>query len=165
MKELKANPKRLAMGTVIEAELDKGRGPLATFLVQNGTLKTGDVVVCGDTWGRIRTMEDDRHVRYTSVTSSKAVSVTGLNAVPLAGDKFMVFNDEKTARDTAEARANRTKNADALARKATSLEELFKRSDADVTKELNLIIKGDVQGSVEALKAALEEVGASVTVK
>ncbi|MDE6947188.1 MAG: translation initiation factor IF-2 [Anaeroplasmataceae bacterium] len=156
MKELKANPKRLAMGTVIEAELDKGRGPLATFLVQNGTLKTGDVVVCGDTWGRIRTMEDDRHVRYTSVTSSKAVSVTGLNAVPLAGDKFMVFNDEKTARDTAEARANRTKNADALARKATSLEELFKRSDADVTKELNLIIKGDVQGSVEALKAALE---------
>ncbi|MDE7161878.1 MAG: translation initiation factor IF-2, partial [Anaeroplasmataceae bacterium] len=85
MKELKANPKRLAMGTVIEAQLDKGRGPLATFLVQNGTLKIGDVVVCGDTWGRVRTMEDDRHTRFTSVTSSKAVSITGLNAVPLAG--------------------------------------------------------------------------------
>ncbi|MDE7213755.1 MAG: translation initiation factor IF-2 [Anaeroplasmataceae bacterium] len=157
MKELKANPKRLAMGSVIEAQLDKGRGPLATFLVQNGTLKIGDIVVCGDTWGRIRTMEDDRHQRYNSVTSSKAVSVTGLNAVPLAGDKFMVFNDEKTARDTAEARANRKKNAEAAARKATSLEDLFKRSDADATKELNLIIKGDVQGSVEALKASLEK--------
>lgn len=157
MKELKANPKRLGMGSVIEAQLDKGRGPLATFLVQNGTLKVGDIVVCGDTWGRIRTMEDDRHMRYNSVTSSKAVSVTGLNSVPLAGDKFMVFTDEKTARDTAEARANRTKNADALARKATSLEELFKRSDSDGTKELNLIIKGDVQGSVEALKASLEK--------
>ncbi len=157
MKELKANPKRLAMGSVIEAQLDKGRGPLATFLVQNGTLKIGDVVVCGDTWGRIRTMEDDRHQRFNSVTPSKAVSVTGLNAVPLAGDKFMVFNDEKTARDTAEARANRKKNADAAARKATSLEDLFKRTDADATKELNLIIKGDVQGSVEALKASLEK--------
>ncbi len=157
MKELKANPKRLAMGSVIEAQLDKGRGPLATFLVQNGTLKIGDIVVCGDTWGRIRTMEDDRHQRYNSVTPSKAVSVTGLNAVPLAGDKFMVFNDEKTARDTAEARANRKKNADAAARKATSLEDLFKRTDADTTKELNLIIKGDVQGSVEALKASLEK--------
>lgn len=157
MKELKANPKRLAMGSVIEAQLDKGRGPLATFLVQNGTLKIGDVVVCGDTWGRIRTMEDDRHQRFNSVTPSKAVSVTGLNAVPLAGDKFMVFNDEKTARDTAEARANRKKNADAAARKATSLEDLFKRTDADTTKELNLIIKGDVQGSVEALKASLEK--------
>ncbi|MDE6660697.1 MAG: translation initiation factor IF-2 [Anaeroplasmataceae bacterium] len=157
MKELKANPKRLAMGSVIEAQLDKGRGPLATFLVQNGTLKIGDIVVCGDTWGRIRTMEDDRHQRYNSVTPSKAVSVTGLNAVPLAGDKFMVFNDEKTARDTAEARANRKKNAEAAARKATSLEDLFKRSDADTTKELNLIIKGDVQGSVEALKASLEK--------
>ncbi len=157
MKELKANPKRLAMGSVIEAQLDKGRGPLATFLVQNGTLNLGDIVVCGETWGRIRTMEDDRHTRYNSVGSSKAVAVTGLNAVPQAGDKFMVFQDEKTARDTAEARANRKKNADAAARKATSLEDLFKKSDADQTKELNLIIKGDVQGSVEALKASLEK--------
>ncbi len=157
MKDLKANPKRLAMGSVIEAQLDKGRGPLATLLVQNGTLKLGDIVVCGETWGRIRTMEDDRHTRYTSVTPSKAVAITGLNSVPLAGDKFMVFNDEKLARDTAEARANRKKNADAAARKATSLEDLFKKTDADQTKELNLIIKGDVQGSVEALRASLEK--------
>ncbi len=156
MKDLKANPKRLAMGSVIEAQLDKGKGPVATFLVQNGTLKIGDVVVCGDTWGRIRTMEDDRHQRYNSVEPSKAVSVTGLNQVPLAGDKFMVFTEEKIARDTADARANRTKNQEAASRKATSLEDLFKRSDADTTKELNLIIKGDVQGSVEALKASLE---------
>lgn len=158
MKELKANPERLAMGTVIEAELDKGRGPIATFLVQNGTLKVGDVVVCGDTWGKIRTMEDDRHTRFNSATPSTALAVTGLNSVPLAGDKFMVFADEKLARDTAEARANRTKNAEAAAKKATTLEDLFKRQDADSTKELNLIIKGDVQGSVEALKASLEKI-------
>lgn len=157
MKELKANSKRLAMGTVIEAELDKGRGPIATLLVQNGTLSVGDIVVCGDTWGKIRTMEDDRHTRFSSVTPSTAVAVTGLNSVPLAGDKFMVFKDEKSARDIANARANRTKNADAAARKATSLEDLFKKSDADTTKELNLIIKGDVQGSVEALKSSLEK--------
>ena len=158
MKELKANPSRLAIGTVIEAELDKGRGPIATFLVQNGTLKVGDVVVCGDTWGKIRTMEDDRHTRFNSATPSTALAVTGLNSVPLAGDKFMVFADEKSARDTAEARANRTKNAEAAAKKATTLEDLFKKQDADSTKELNLIIKGDVQGSVEALKASLEKI-------
>ena len=158
MKELKANPDRLAIGTVIEAELDKGRGPIATFLVQNGTLKVGDIVVCGDTWGKIRTMEDDRHTRFNSATPSTALAVTGLNAVPLAGDKFMVFADEKLARDTAEARANRTKNAEAAAKKATTLEDLFKKQDADATKELNLIIKGDVQGSVEALKASLEKI-------
>lgn len=158
MKDLKANPKRLAMGTVIEAQLDKGRGPIATFLVQNGTLKVGDVVVCGDTWGRIRTMEDDRNTRFSSVTPSTAVAITGLNSVPLAGDKFMVFTEEKQARDIADARANRTKNADAAARKATSLEDLFAKSDSDGKKELNLIIKGDVQGSVEALKSALEKI-------
>ena len=158
MKELKANPSRLAIGTVIEAELDKGRGPIATFLVQNGTLKVGDVVVCGDTWGKIRTMEDDRHTRFQSATPSTALAVTGLTSVPLAGDKFMVFADEKSARDTAEARANRTKNAEAAAKKATTLEDLFKKQDADATKELNLIIKGDVQGSVEALKASLEKI-------
>lgn len=158
MKNFKANPKRLAMGTVIEAQLDKGRGPIATFLVQNGTLKVGDIVVCGDTWGRIRTMEDDRNTRFSSATPSMAVAVTGLNSVPKAGDKFMVFNEEKIARDTADARANRTKNADAAARKATSLEDLFKKSDSNGSKELNLIIKGDVQGSVEALKSALEKI-------
>ena len=158
MKDLKANPNRLAMGSVIEAQLDKGRGPIATFLVQNGTLKVGDIVVCGDTWGRIRTMEDDRNTRFSSVTPSMAVAITGLNAVPLAGDKFMVFTDEKQARDIASARATRTKNAEAAQRKPTSLEDLFKKTDETGEKELNLIIKADVQGSVEALRASLEKI-------
>ena len=158
MKDLKANPNRQAIGTVIEAQLDKGKGPVATFLVQNGTLKVGDVVVCGNTYGKIRVMEDDRHTRYQSAGPSKAVAVTGLTDVPMAGDKFMVFSDERLARDTAEARALKTKNQEALARKATSLEDLFKESQTDKTKELNLIIKGDVQGSVEALKSSLERI-------
>ena len=105
MKDLKANPNRLAIGTVIEAQLDKGRGPVATLLVQNGTLKVGDVVAVGNTWGRIRTMEDDRHSRYQEAKPSTAVMVTGLTEVPMAGDKFMVFADERLARETAEARA------------------------------------------------------------
>lgn len=158
MKELKANPNRLAIGTVIEAQLDKGKGPVATFLVQNGSLKVGDVVVCGNTYGRIRTMEDDRHVRFQSASPSTAVAVTGLNDVPNAGDKFMVFADERLARDTAEARAQKAKNQEAAAKKATSLEDLFSEANADKEKELNLIIKGDVQGSVEALKASLEKI-------
>lgn len=158
MKELKANPNRLAIGSVIEAQLDKGKGAVATFLVQNGTLKVGDIVVCGNTYGRIRTMEDDRHVRYPAATPSMAVAVTGLNDVPGAGDKFMVFADERLARDTAAARALKVKNQEAALRKATSLEDLFSEINADKEKELNLIIKGDVQGSVEALKASLEKI-------
>ncbi len=158
MKELKANPNRQAIGTVIEAQLDKGKGPVATFLVQNGTLKVGDIVVCGNTYGRVRTMEDDRHTRYNSAVPSTAVAVTGLNEVPQAGDKFMVFSDERLARDTAEARANKAKNLDAQAKKSTTLEDLFNQASVDKSKELNLIIKGDVQGSVEALKASLEKI-------
>lgn len=158
MKDLKANPNRLAIGSVIEAQLDKGKGPVATFLVQNGSLKIGDIVVCGNTYGRIRTMEDDRHTRFSSASPSTAVAVTGLNDVPNAGDKFMVFSDERMARDTASARSLKAKNQEAAARKATSLEDLFTASSADKTKELNLIIKGDVQGSVEALKATLEKI-------
>ncbi len=158
MKELKANPNRLAIGSVIEAQLDKGKGPVATFLVQNGSLKVGDIVVCGNTYGKIRTMEDDRHVRYQVALPSMAVAVTGLNDVPNAGDKFMVFSDERIARDTAEARALKAKNQEASSKKATSLEDLFNQSSLDKTKELNLIIKGDVQGSVEALKASLEKI-------
>ena len=158
MKELKANPSRGAVGSVIEASLDKGKGPVATFLVQNGTLKIGDVVVCGNTYGKIRTMEDDRHSRYNEATPSMAVAVTGLNDVPMAGDKFMVFTDERLARETALARADKTKNLEAQARKATSLEDLFKKSDENQEKILNLIIKCDVQGSAEALKGSLEKI-------
>lgn len=158
MKELKANPNRLAIGTVIEAQLDKNRGPVATLLVQNGSLKVGDIVVCGNTYGKIRTMEDDRHTRYTVALPSMAVAVTGLNEVPYAGDKFMVFSDERTARDVASARAQKAKNQEMSAKKATTLEALFSEANADKQKELSLIIKGDVQGSVEALKASLEKI-------
>ena len=158
MKEFKANPNRLAVGTVIEAELDKGKGPVATFLVQNGTLKTGDIVVCGNTYGRIRTMEDDTHARYNEAKPSQAVAVTGLNNVPMAGDKFMVFGDERLARDTANARAEKAKNAEAWAKKATSLEDLFNKTNENKEHILNLIIKCDVQGSVEALKGSLEKI-------
>lgn len=158
MKDLKANPSRLAMGSVIEAQLDKGRGPVATFLVQNGTLKVGDCVVVGNTWGKIRTMEDDHHSRFQEATPSTPVAVTGLSEVPMAGDKFMVFADERMARETAEARAQKAKLQEVSSTKATSLEDLFKNAEQDKEKILNLIIKGDVQGSVEALKASLEKI-------
>ncbi len=157
MKELKANKNRLAIGTVIEAQLDKGKGPVATLLVQNGTLKVGDIVVCGNTYGKIRTMEDDRHSKYESVLPSSAVAVTGLNDVPQAGDKFMVLTDERVARETAEARFQKTKNLENQAKKATSLESLFEQA-GDKSKELNLIIKCDVQGSVEALAASINKI-------
>ena len=158
MKDLKANPKRLAMGTVIEAQLDKGKGAVATFLVQNGTLKVGDSVVVGTTWGKIRTMEDDHHSRFTEAEPSVAVAVTGLVEVPMAGDKFMVFADERTARETAQIRATNERAKENQAKKAVTLEELFTQADQDKEKILNLIIKGDVQGSVEALKASLEKI-------
>ncbi len=156
MLDLKANPNRLAMGTVIEAQLDRGRGPLATFLVQNGTLKVGDVIVCGDTYGKVRSMEDDRHIKYNKAEPSQAVVVTGLNSVPLAGDKFMVFSDEHKARDIAEARANRRKDEVALSSKPKTFADMVEALDK--TKELNVIVKGDVQGSVEALCASLQRI-------
>ena len=158
MKELKANPNRDGMGVVIEASLDKGMGPVATLLVQNGTLKVGDVIVCGNTYGRVRMMEDDRHKKYDEAKPSDAVVVTGLSEVPEAGDKFMVFKDERLARNTAEARSQKAKNEEANAKKATTLEELFASQSEDKTKQLNLIIKADVQGSVEALKGSLEKI-------
>ena len=155
MQELKANPNRLATGSVIEAELDKGRGPVATFLVQNGSLRIGDYVVCGDTYGRVRSMEDDRHIKYNDAMPSQAVVVTGLNDVPFAGDRFMALTSEKAAREIAEERTNRTKDKVHMASKK-SLEELFRSKDE--TKELNLIVKADLQGSAEALRQSLEKI-------
>ena len=152
--ELKANPNRLATGSVLEAQLDRGKGPVATFIVQNGTLKVGDYVVVGDTYGRVRTMEDDHHIKYDEATPSFAVQVTGLEDVPFAGDKFMALSDERTARQIADERKAKTKDQN-NANKAVSLEELF--ADKDDNKELNLIVKGDVQGSVEALRSSLEQ--------
>lgn len=155
MMDLKANPSRLATGSVIEAELDKGRGPVATFLVQNGSLRVGDYVVCGDTYGRVRTMEDDRHIKYNESLPSMAVVVTGLDDVPFAGDKFMALSSEKEAREISEQRTSRTKDKLNAASKKT-LEELFRSKDD--AKELNLIVKADLQGSAEALKQSLEKI-------
>lgn len=155
MMDLKANPSRLATGSVIEAELDKGRGPVATFLVQNGSLRVGDYVVCGDTYGRVRTMEDDRHIKYNESLPSMAVVVTGLDDVPFAGDKFMALSSEKKAREISEQRTSRTKDKLNAASKKT-LEELFRSKDD--AKELNLIVKADLQGSAEALKQSLEKI-------
>ena len=155
MMDLKANPSRLATGSVIEAELDKGRGPVATFLVQNGSLRVGDYVVCGDTYGRVRTMEDDRHIKYNESLPSMAVVVTGLDDVPFAGDKFMALSSEKEAREISEQRTSRTKDKlNAVSKK--TLEELFRSKDD--AKELNLIVKADLQGSAEALKQSLEKI-------
>ena len=155
MMDLKANPSRLATGSVIEAELDKGRGPVATFLVQNGSLRVGDYVVCGDTYGRVRTMGDDRHIKYNESLPSMAVVVTGLDDVPFAGDKFMALSSEKEAREISEQRTSRTKDKLNAASKKT-LEELFRSKDD--AKELNLIVKADLQGSAEALKQSLEKI-------
>lgn len=155
MNEYKANPNRLATGTVIEAQLDKGRGPVATLLVQNGTLKNGDNVVIGDTCGKVRTMEDELHRRLDEALPSKAVVVTGLEEVPMAGDKFMVLGDERQARAVAETRKERNKNAN-NAGKVASLEEMF--SKLDEHKELNLVVKADVQGSLEALKNSINKI-------
>ena len=157
MNEYKANPNRLGIGTVIEAKLDKGKGPVATLLVKNGSIKVGDPVVVGNTWGRIRSMEDEGKAKLKQVGPSKAVEVTGLVDVPNAGDRFMIFEDEKTARLVAEERMIRAFNEEKNANSAVSLASLFSDLN-DTSKELNLIIKGDVQGSIEALKGSLDKV-------
>ena len=166
VEELKANPNRLATGTVMEARLDKGNGPTATLIIGNGTLKVGDYVVIGDTYGKIRTMKDDRNVRYESAEPSMAVEVTGLNDVPQAGDKFMALLDEKQARQIAEARTNRNWENANNSLKAQSLEEIFSQIKDGERKEVSLIIKGDTQGSIEALKGSLEKLNVEdVTLK
>lgn len=152
MLELKANPNRLGIGTVVEAKLDRGRGPVATLLVSNGTIKIGDPIVVGTTYGRIRSMTDEKSKLLTSAGPAKAVEITGLSDVPEAGDHFMVFDDEKTARLVAEERNIRKTDAE-LSAGAVSLVSAL--SD---DKELNLIIKGDVQGSIEALKSSLQKI-------
>ena len=157
MENYRANPNRLGMGMVIEAKLDKGRGPVATLLVKNGTIKVGDPVVVGNTYGKIRAMQDETKANLKSAGPSKAVEVTGLVDVPQAGDRFMVFDDEKTARLISEERSMRAFNLEKNSNNQVSLASLFDALD-DSQKELNLIIKADVQGSVEALKGSLEKV-------
>ncbi len=155
MAELKANPKRLASGTVIEAKLDKGRGPVSTLLVQNGTLRNGDAIVVGNTFGKIRAMSNDLNESLQEALPSTPVEVIGLNEVPKAGDNFMVFTDEKEARKISEARAQKSRDAEFKATKPVSLDDIFAQIQEGELKDLNLIIKADVQGSLEALSASL----------
>lgn len=159
VEDYKANPNRLAIGTVIEAKMLKGKGPVATLIIQNGTLKLHDTVVIGTTYGKIRTMEDDTGKRYDFALPSQAVEVTGLNEVPKAGDKFMVFLDEKQAKQTAEARFHKEWIKARGGNKVASLEEMFKEIKEGEFKELSLIIKADTQGSAEAIKGSLEKLG------
>ncbi len=153
MENYRANPNRLGYGTVIEAQLTKGRGPVATLLVKNGTIKIGDPIVVGTTYGKIRAMQDETKAIMKAAGPSKAVEVTGLVDVPQAGDYFMIFSDEKTAKLVSEERLKRV-NAARNSKKAVSLASLFDNLNND-DKEINLIIKGDLQGSVEALQNSL----------
>ncbi|HEY8395948.1 MAG TPA: translation initiation factor IF-2 [Bacilli bacterium] len=156
MENLRANPNRLGIGTVLEARLDKGRGPVATLLVKNGTVKVGDPIVVGNIAGKIRAMTDETSAQLKSAGPSKAVEVTGLDNVPFAGDSFMVFEDEKTARLVAEERAQRAFDKEMGVGKPVTLANLFEQFNAN-NKELNLIIKGDVHGSIEAIAGSLEK--------
>ena len=155
--ELKANPNRAAQGTVIEARLDKGRGPVATLLVQNGTLKQGDIIIAGTSVGRVRAMVSDKGQKITSAGPSVPVEITGLSEAPSAGATFNAVADEKLARELVEQRkAEEKARANAPVSKV-SLEDLFSQIQAGEMKNLNLIVKADVQGSVEAVKASLEK--------
>ncbi|MEB6242032.1 translation initiation factor IF-2 [Staphylococcus gallinarum] len=158
VQELKANPSQRAVGTVIEAELDKSRGPAASLLVQNGTLNVGDPVVVGNTYGRIRAMVNDLGQRIKTAGPSTPVEITGINDVPQAGDRFVVFKDEKQARRIGEARHESNVLQQRQESKSVSLDNLFEQMKQGEMKDLNVIIKGDVQGSVEALAASLMKI-------
>ena len=158
MQELKANPNRLALGTVIEAKLDKGRGAVATLLVQNGTLNVGDPLVVGNTYGRVRAMINDRSKNIHTAKPSTPVEITGLQDVPNAGDRFVVFGDEKTARQIGEKRQQQYIETTRQANSAVSLDTLFEQMKQGEMKDLNIIIKADVQGSVEALAMSLAKI-------
>ncbi len=155
--ELKANPNRLAKGTIIEAKLDKGRGPIATVLVQNGTLHRGDTIVAGTTYGRVRAMMDDRGRPVNEAGPSTPVEVLGFNEVPDAGDILNVAEIDKLSRQVAEERRNKIKAAQLKNLSKVSLDDLFSQMAEGELKDLNIIVKADVQGSVEAVKQALEK--------
>ncbi|MFR7477410.1 MAG: translation initiation factor IF-2 [Acutalibacteraceae bacterium] len=157
MKELKANPDRAARGTVIEARLDKGRGPIATVLVQNGTLHTGDIIVAGTTVGRVRAMMDDRGRKVKSAGPSIPVEITGLNDVPVGGDTLNAVSDERLARELVEQRITEQKEAAFNAQTKVTLDNLFDQMQQGDMKELKIIVKADVQGSVEAVRQSLEK--------
>ena len=158
--ELKANPDAIASGFVIEANLDKGRGPVATVLVQRGTLKPGDTVVAGTSYGRVRALIDPRGNHAKEARPSDPVEILGLSSVPVAGDEFRVFEDERDARKLAEERALRERLKAQEAKTHMSLDDLFSRI-GEGTTELNLVVKADVQGSIEALRDAFEKMDQS----
>ncbi|MFS0637219.1 translation initiation factor IF-2 [Mesobacillus foraminis] len=157
VEEYKANADRAAVGTVIEAQLDKGRGSVATLLVQNGTLRVGDPIVVGNTFGRVRAMVNDVGRRVKEAGPSTPVEITGLNDVPQAGDRFVVFAEEKTARQIGESRSTQAVQAQRSEKSRVSLDNLFEHMKQGEMKDLNIIIKADVQGSAEALAAALNK--------
>ena len=157
MRELRANPNRRAIGTVIEARLDKSRGPVATVLIQNGTLHHGDIVIAGKTVGRVRIMTDYKGNRIESAGPSTPVEITGLSEVPAAGDHFNAVEDERMARELVEERKLKEREKNARTTSKVTLDDLFAQIKEGEIKELNIIIKADVQGSAEALKASLEK--------
>ena len=158
IQELKANPDRAAKGAVIEARLDKGRGPIMTVLVQNGTLRLGDIIIAGTAVGRVRTMINDKGQRVTEAGPSTPVEISGLSEVPSAGDTFNAVADERMARELAEERRIKQMNESLGGTKKVSLEDLFSQIQAGEMKTLNIIVKADVQGSAEAVKASLEKI-------
>jgi translation initiation factor IF-2 len=153
--EYKANPNRLALGTIVEAELDKGRGPVATVLVQKGTLRVGDSVIAGTAYGKVRAMINDRGEKVKKADPSTPVEVLGLSDVPQAGDILYVVDDEKAARIVSEKRVAKRKTEELAQSSKVTLDDLFKQIQDGNIKDLNILIKGDVQGSVEALKQSL----------
>ena len=158
MMELKANPDQNAAGSVVEARLDQGKGSVATVLVQQGTLHVGDPIVVGNTYGRVRTMTNENGRRIKEATPSTPVEITGLNSVPEAGDRFIVFDDEKTARAAGEKRAEQAQEEERKRTSHVTLDNLFDTMKKGQMKTLPLIIKADVQGSVEALSQSLQKI-------
>jgi translation initiation factor IF-2 len=155
MLELKGNPNKPARGAIIEAKLDKSKGPVSTVLIKNGTLRTGDYFVCGEHHGRIRAMTDHRGKRMDSAGPSMPVEIYGISGVPMAGDEFVVVSDEKTGRQISEYRHSRTRQKEVRSRSLVSLDDLYERIKEGEVKELNIVIKADVQGSIEALSDSL----------
>lgn len=156
--DLKANPNRYAYGSVVEGKLDKGRGPVATLLVENGTLRAGDPIVVGTAYGRVRQMLDDRGKIIKEALPATPVEITGLNDVPVAGDKFMVFESEKQARSVGESRLKAKQDKERSTGAALSLDDLFSQIKDGEVIDLNIIVKADVQGTAEAVKASLEKI-------
>ena len=157
MRELKANPNRYALGTVIEAKLDKNVGSIVTLLIQNGTLRIGDPIVVGTSFGKVRTLKNDLGVEIVEALPSTPVEITGVNSVPSAGDKFMAFETEKQAKSIADARSEKAKQMQNKNTNSLSLDDLFSKIESGV-KEINIILKADVKGSEEAVKNALEKI-------